>query len=59
MSSNKVHGPNDRLCNELTYTNSLYTCTILVFSKREQVEGIYIINVNEIKNTCFRVQLHN
>lgn len=56
MSSNKVHGPNDRLCNELTYTNSLYT--ILVFSKREQVEGIYIINVNEIKNTCFRVQLH-
>lgn len=57
MSSNKVHGPNDRLCNELTYTNSLYT--ILVFSKREQVEGIYIINVNGIKNTCFRVQLHN
>lgn len=57
MSSNKVHGPNDRLCNELTYTNSLYT--ILVFSKREQVEGVYMINVNEIKNICFGVQLHN
>lgn len=53
VSSNIVHGPNDRLCKELT-------CTLLCINysspKRRKMKG-YIIH--EIKNTYFKVQLQN